>query len=668
MTMNTTLSNNGVSWPQSNQTRMLIDNFKLAQVQTLRTMHITLGAFSLGLALLMVFRILHDARRASLMRVTLRPRRFDFLTSVHPAELVPLVLASGIAVQEIIFVTVQSTALDSVMVPGCKGIAMVVFPAIFLQGYINLVFGAETAIRSLKTKRFAPRGKWTTTICLAVVAFMLLLTWIPTVVWLSPHHCVGSLVWFPLRYELIALVLLVLMIFFFLALAAVISIQLMRTIKVDPNERIAASRVCYYLLVATIIYALIIPFEIQAHLHDFDSSVTTTRIAEIPLFSSGVYVSFIHLFLRVNASRMAIKPLGAPWQSRPRIRFFGPSDLELNISGPLMNRPDSQDGLVARPEKERMAEEGEYYGPEKDNRRPEERAASPGLKTPVDPTKWPLPPNPVQGMFSPKSPSTPGHKRTKSTYSLFPTRAEEIPRLPATVYTPPSASASAATPKRTMSSATSKRQTQTSISTDAPSVTDVHEASLLWLHPPPPLFSSQRHRRDESTESSATVQIGLRFSVAPAAIAAANCSALNRALSPTPATSGSLRRDPSDSSGESIGLPIQVPSSDSSFTDLPLQTGNTPSPPLPPPLAIVSAMRPNLRTKPALVDITAQNSGIYLQAARDKVLPPTPRGSAVSRLSQPTALSGLRMNPVSPAKTSPISRPVRSPLPEGGWI
>jgi hypothetical protein len=33
-----------------------------------------------------------------------------------------------------------------------------------------MVFGIEMACRSLRTERFAPRGKWNTTICIAVVS------------------------------------------------------------------------------------------------------------------------------------------------------------------------------------------------------------------------------------------------------------------------------------------------------------------------------------------------------------------------------------------------------------------------------------------------------------------------------------------------------------------
>lgn len=122
------------------------------------------------------------------------------------------------------------------------------------MGYITLAFGIETALRSFKHERFAPRGKWNTILCIAAVAFFLLLTWIPTIVWPMFNKCFGSLIWFAMRYDLLTLVLLVVMVSLLLLLAAIISVQLMRTADVDPNERIAASRMCYYLLLTAVIY------------------------------------------------------------------------------------------------------------------------------------------------------------------------------------------------------------------------------------------------------------------------------------------------------------------------------------------------------------------------------------------------------------------------------
>jgi hypothetical protein len=126
--------------------------------------------------------------------------------------------------------------------------------AIFIVGYITLIFGIETAVRSMRTERFAPRGKWNTTICIAVVSFLLLLTWMPTIAWPMYNRCFGSLIWYPMRYDLLMLVILCIIVSSCLLLAAIISIQLMRTSRMDHNERVSASRMCYYLMVVSLLY------------------------------------------------------------------------------------------------------------------------------------------------------------------------------------------------------------------------------------------------------------------------------------------------------------------------------------------------------------------------------------------------------------------------------
>ena len=61
-------------WTAQNKTRAIIADLKLAQVQTLRTMHLTLGAFSLALSLLTVHRIVSDARRLAAANASSRNR------------------------------------------------------------------------------------------------------------------------------------------------------------------------------------------------------------------------------------------------------------------------------------------------------------------------------------------------------------------------------------------------------------------------------------------------------------------------------------------------------------------------------------------------------------------------------------------------------------------
>lgn len=397
-------------------------------------------------------------------------------------------------------------------------------------------------------------------------------------------------------------------------------------------------------------------------------TLATSRIAEVSLFTSGVFIAFFHLFLRVNATRLVIKPMSEmkspSKQKRPKIRFFGPSDLEMNISGPLAlqggRRPESRQGLIeVGPEKNRYDFDPEYFA------RPGDLPLSPGSmksQAPIDPTKWPLPPDPVQtGYFAePKDGTTGLHKRNKSSYSLFPTRAEDIPRLPPTVYSPPNSAGN----QNRFSKLAVRRQTRRSSLGDAKSVTDVSEA-FNFLVKPPPLFSN-KHRREESTASSATVQIGLRFSVAPATLAAAKCTRVERQIEASDDSVPPIRRDDSESSVETLGLPIQSPSTNNSSSER-LSNIAFPEPPKP------TASPKNSPGKTPAFPLSSQNSGAYLQSQREKVLPPTPRSTmpGPSPSSQPPApmsqvMNGLRMNPMSPASVKLPSSPFTPGTPRSG--
>jgi len=337
-------------------------------------------------------------------------------------------------------------------------------------------------------------------------------------------------------------------------------------------------------------------------------------------------------------------------QKRPKLRLFGPSDLEMNISGPMALQGgrghESRQGLIeVGPEKNRYDFEPDYFIRT-------ERPLTPASAQSIDPTKWPLPPDPLQtGFFAEPKDSTNGlHRRNKSNYSLFPTRAEDVPRLPATVYTPPK---SAGEPPK-FSKLAMRRQSRRSSLGDTKSVTDVSEA-FSFLMKPPALFSG-RHGRNQSTDSSATVQIGLRFSVAPATLAAANCTKKERDMVPA-IPRAPLRRDESDSSVETLGLPIQAPSNNATPSDPEgeiLQATSFPEPPK----ATLSPGKSSPGRTPAFPVLSPAT---YLQSQREKILPPTPRSAYLPLPPLPPAptgpgMSGLRMNPISPAaSTSPTS-------------
>lgn len=382
-----------------------------------------------------------------------------------------------------------------------------------------------------------------------------------------------------------------------------------------------------------------IPVEVQSRRREFMMALAASRIAEISLFSSGMVITFFHLFLRTNATRMVIRPIdelkAPPSQRRPRIRFFGPSDLEMQISGPMAlqttQRLDSRQGLIdVGPEKHLHDIDPSYF------ERPE-RALTPSTArsgASIDPTDWPLPPVPEK--------DTPRYANERNqSYSLFPTRAEEVPRLPATVYDP--------------------NATQDSVSklalrrfTRRGSVTNVSDAFEFLTKPMLPFV--ERHQRMKSTDSSATVQIGLRFSVAPATLAAAKCTRAERDIQP-------LQRNGTDTSETSMFLPIQGPprTDASPFDDMispttipqPLSHGNLPM--------HTGAESPNQRPISPLAPVAY--SGGYTKVQHDKAFPPSPfqqtssplRSAPLTHtaLASPSVMSGLRMNPITPTGSRP---------------
>jgi hypothetical protein len=226
------------------------------------------------------------------------------------------------------------------------------------------------------------------------------------------------------------------------------------------------------------------------------------------------------MFLRANAARTAIKPKTTPWHERRKFRLCGPSDLELmNISAPIISSSYRPDEKVADIWARQQAEAEQAKMSQINLPRNTYASKSNHAKK----TSWPLPEGPlappkdsVRSPVSPQSASLskplPGHKRNQQSYSLFP-GFDDI-KLPATVYTPSSQPYS---PKPKISTAVASSVSKaTPTKLTSPSVTDVSEASL---HPPGNPWMS-RHRRGSSTDSSATVQIGIRFSAAPAALAA----------------------------------------------------------------------------------------------------------------------------------------------------
>ena len=118
-------------------------------------------------------------------------------------------------------------------------------------GYLHLVFGLDTTIRSLRKVPFGNRHRLSTLFNLAGFGALLLPTFVVAqVVGYDQDKCFGSIAFrvssLQLNQGIIAST--GVLIIAAMVMATIIAIQLLRTIHLDPIERVSASRMVYYLI------------------------------------------------------------------------------------------------------------------------------------------------------------------------------------------------------------------------------------------------------------------------------------------------------------------------------------------------------------------------------------------------------------------------------------
>ena len=195
------------------------------------------------------------------------PRRFG-IPSIPPAETFPLILANGTIIQGIIFAAVLAQGFDSPFTRGCSIIAHFMWPggkamsyelgnkltgtAIMLVPYIQFVFGIECTLRSIRRIPFQARGKYEVTMCCVTIVLMLIASWILSHVFREDNLCFASLVWFLSGYGKLELAILSIIGGFLMISAVTIFTRLSTVTMIDPQQRLAASRTVYYLILGTV--------------------------------------------------------------------------------------------------------------------------------------------------------------------------------------------------------------------------------------------------------------------------------------------------------------------------------------------------------------------------------------------------------------------------------
>ncbi|KAL8933476.1 MAG: hypothetical protein Q9216_006345 [Gyalolechia sp. 2 TL-2023] len=113
----------------------------------------------------------------------------------------------------------------------------------------------------------------------------------------------------------------------------------------NRDQRIAATRTAYYLVLSALVMALVIPFFAQKTTRV--DAIVTSKIAEVALNVLGIIHLVLHVFLRANADSTAIRPTESSWTKTRGLRLFGPSDLEMtmHITSPVLLEKDEEKRL-----------------------------------------------------------------------------------------------------------------------------------------------------------------------------------------------------------------------------------------------------------------------------------------------------------------------------------
>jgi len=199
-------------------------------------------------------------------------------TFVGSAETFPLVLSISIMIQGIGFAIAQSTGLSDLAIVGCTLTSQAMLPGmlgnsatvggrvsltmlavLFIVPYIQLIFGLEVALRAFKSQPFQQRSKWNVAICVAIVFTLLLTTFLITHFLRPSNFCLAALFYFVGRWKQFCLAVVIGIAVTLLICSGIVFWKLQNSVKVDSTERVAASRMVYYLIVAVISLVCLAP-------------------------------------------------------------------------------------------------------------------------------------------------------------------------------------------------------------------------------------------------------------------------------------------------------------------------------------------------------------------------------------------------------------------------
>ncbi|KAJ2902986.1 hypothetical protein MKZ38_010570 [Zalerion maritima] len=417
-----------------------------------------------------------------------------FLSFVSSPDLFPLIVSGSITIQGIVFSVAQSRGLDGLSGSGCTLISQFMLPALLLVPTTQFVLGCELLLRGVKSQPFQERGRWMVPICLAIVGLITLVNFLVADFLRVDDKCFMSLFWFVSDYAVGIFILLAAYGALLLGTAIFLFVKLTRMSKIEPTERVNASRMIYFLALAVLSNAFMCPFFFVLGFMKTRwgegpaNALNLSMIAAVVASVSGLMTGGLHLFLR-SSSISTIGPKNK-WEEDERLSlkkkirvrgFTSVNDHGMDaVSG--YGYGNNQDGGASfedynKAEDARKGATSPAFTIDAPNPLRSNAVDYPQVATAVQV------PQPVQIGKS--------HLRKTSNYSLFPRRETKasMALLPSTTYNPDIGNNSSNT------------------------LLTVPNGDRSTIRPPPSVRSHLgRHRRDSSMASHATVQIGLRLS------------------------------------------------------------------------------------------------------------------------------------------------------------
>ncbi|KAI2641715.1 hypothetical protein GGS26DRAFT_586111 [Hypomontagnella submonticulosa] len=480
----------------SSSTLGVINDLKFQTAKSIRTSTIILAAFNTVSAFATAAGILYDCYITAKRSKPEGKGRVNIFTCVRGPSTYPFVLSLGITIQGIIFAVSQSFGLKGFFIPSCSLISQFMWPAVFIVPYIQLVFGLEVTFRSLKSMPFPPRNKWNVPILLLVIKVLLGITGLVGVFIRPTNICFASLFWFVSKWAEGGFALLLIIVVILAICSIIIYLRLSRYSVIEDSERISASRMVYYLALAVLTNALIVPFFINLTfsnpMDDGGPGSTLSMISTVVANVTGLMTGGLHLFLRSNTiATIGPKNKLAEYE-RQKSKIEAGEGINDHILKPVpqpqsLSKTESQENLLS--EKTNAAERGESPFAVKSLQFSPRNLNPLKSNAVIETASMPRVPEPAQVPTT----SAVGHNRKPSaSYTLFPNNSQgstaSVALLPSTAYNP--------------------NPQLNSNPTNFP-FDDLNDT----LRPPPSFRTPWgRHRRDSSMASSATVRIGLRIS------------------------------------------------------------------------------------------------------------------------------------------------------------